>query len=271
MPHPISLSFLTVFDVDALEQIRIAAGTGYDCVGLRLLPAAPGEEDYPLLTDATLLRQAKSLLADTGLYVSDIEIVRLKAETDVASFKPFFERGAELGASNVLVAGDDTDRVRLIDTFGKLCELAHDYRLTCDIEPMPWTAVKSFTDGRDIVLAARQDNGGVLIDGLHFDRSTSTIADIATLPARHIHYVQVCDGLTDYDASDAGLIDIARNSRLYPGEGAIDLVGIIQAIPDGTPLSIEAPKRALAATVSATERARQALDATRRVVAAAGR
>lgn len=271
MAHPISLSFLTVFDVDALEAIRIAADTGYDCVGLRLLPAAPGEGDYPLLTDNAMMRQAKAILADTGIYVSDIEIVRLKADTDVSMFKPLLERGAELGARNVLVAGDDDDASRLTDTFARLCQVAQDYRLTCDLEFMPWTGVKTLIDARDIVLAANQENGGVLIDGLHFDRSKSTVEDIATLPAKHIHYVQMCDGLAEYDASDAGLIDIARNSRLFPGEGAIDLVGIVQAIPDGTPLSVEVPKRALAQTVSPTDRARMGLEATRRVVAAAGR
>lgn len=272
MPHPISLSFLTVFDVGPLEAIRIAAETGYDCVGLRLLPAAAqGEEPYPLLTDDALLAEAKALLAGTGIYVSDIEIARLKEGTDVNTFAPFFERGAALGARNVLVAGDDSDKSRLTDTFAKLCELAKGYNLTCDLEFMPWTGVKALPDARDIVLAAGQENGGVLIDGLHFDRSKSRLEDIATIPAKHIHYVQMCDGLADYDPSDEGLIYVARNARLFPGEGAIDLAGIVRAIPDGTPLSVEVPKRELAKSVSPVDRARMGLEATKRVIEAAGR
>ena len=50
-------------------------------------------------------------------------------------------------------------------TFAKLCELAKGYNLTCDLEFMPWTGVKALPDARDIVLAAGQENGGVLIDG----------------------------------------------------------------------------------------------------------
>ena len=50
MPHKLSLAFLTLFDCGPVETIRIAAETGFDMVGLRLLPAAPGEDDYPLLT-----------------------------------------------------------------------------------------------------------------------------------------------------------------------------------------------------------------------------
>jgi hypothetical protein len=57
-------------------------------------------------------------LADTGIGVHDIEIVRFTLETDVESFLPFLEAGAELGAKHVLTAAYDPDRARLIDRFG---------------------------------------------------------------------------------------------------------------------------------------------------------
>lgn len=272
MPHPLSLSFLTVFDADVLQAIRIAAATGYNAIGLRLLPAAAqGEGDYALLTDKALLGDVQALLAETGISVADIEIARLKADTDVSTFTPFFARGEELGARHVLVAGDDPERGRLTERFAALCALARGYGLTCDLEFMPWTAVPDLAAARDVVLAAGAENGGVLIDSLHFDRSKSRIEDIATIPVQHINYVQVCDGLADYDPSDAGLIEIARNSRLFPGEGEIDIASILRAIPDGTPLSVEVPKRALAATVNAEQRAREGFEATRRLLAVAGR
>jgi sugar phosphate isomerase/epimerase len=271
MPHPIGLSFLTVFDVDALEAIRIAAETGYNSVGLRLLPAAEGEGDYPLLADDAMLREARAILADTGVTVADIEIVRLKPETDIAMFEPMLARGAELGASNVLVAGDDPDHSRLTAGFSELCALAAHFDLTCDLEFMPWTGVKTLVAARDIVLAAGAANGGVLIDTLHFDRSKSEVAEIATIPHQHLHYLQLCDGLANYDASDAGLIQVARNARLFPGEGEIDLASILKAVPDSLPLSVEVPKRAATLTVSARDRARQGIDMTRSLLASIGR
>jgi sugar phosphate isomerase/epimerase len=272
MSHPISLSFLTVFDADVLQSIKIAADTCYNAIGLRLLPAAAsGEDDYPILTDNQLLKDARSLLKDTNLSVADIEIVRLKADTDVKNFTGFFERGAELGAKHVLVAGDDRDISRLTDSYAKLCALAQQYDLTCDLEFMPWTAVPDLIAARDIVLSAGAENGGVLIDALHFDRSKSKIEDIATIPLKHIHYVQLCDGLADYDSSDEGLIDVARNSRLFPGEGAIDIGGIIRSLPNNVPLSIEVPKRALAKSVSAHDRAKAGFEATQRLLQAIGR
>ena len=272
MSHPISLSFLTVFDVDALSAIRIAAATGYDAVGLRLLPAAAtGEADYPLLRDDDLLREARLLLQDTGMAVADIEIARLKPDTRVSDFERLLERGAALGARHLLVAGDDPEHGRLTGSFAALCALAKPYGLTCDLEFMPWTGVRDLAAARDIVRGAQAENGGVLIDALHFDRSKSRVEDIATVPAGRINYVQICDGHAEYDASDAGLIEVARNARLFAGEGDIDLGGILKAVPDGVMVSVEVPKRAIATTVGAAERARQGLETTERLLASIGR
>ena len=73
--------------------------------------------------------------------VADVEIVRLKPETDVAAFAPFFARVERLGARNVLVAGDDPEEARLTELFAALARLAAGHGLTVDLEFMPWTRV----------------------------------------------------------------------------------------------------------------------------------
>ena len=65
------------------------------------------------MTDDAVLAETAAALKDTGVGVADVEIVRLKAETDVADFTPFFARAERLGAKNVLVAGDDPEEARL--------------------------------------------------------------------------------------------------------------------------------------------------------------
>lgn len=262
MAHRYSLAFLTTFELGPVEAIRVAAETGYDLVGLRLLPAAPSEPEYPILTDDRLLAEASAALADTGIAVADIEIARLKPETDVASFARFFDRGRRLGAKNVLVAGDDPEEARLTESFARLAALAAGFGLTVDLEFMPWTKVPNLATARRIVEAAGEPNGGVLIDALHLDRSDTTLADVRALPRERINYVQFCDGPKDYDRSDAGLIEIARRARLMPGEGGIDLAGFARAIPGDAVISIEIPNHALAERLSAKERAALALNAT---------
>ena len=67
------------------------------------------------------------------------------------------------------------------------------------------------------------------------------------------------------------MIFIARNGRMLPGEGGIDLEGMICAVPDGVTISVEIPLVELAKTVGPMERARMARNATVRLLDKAGR
>lgn len=270
MPRKFSLAFLTIFDAGPVEAVRIAARTGYDLVGLRLLPSAPGEDAYPLMRDDALLGEVLAALEDTGIAIGDVEIARLKPDTVVSGFAPFFERAARLGARHVLVAGDDPDLARLTDSFAELARLARPYGLTVDLEFMPWTEVPDLARARRIVEGAAEPNGGVLVDALHWDRAASTAEDVRRLPRARMNYVQFCDGPRPYDPSDEGLIAVARGARLNPGEGGIDLAALAAAIPPDVTVSVEVPNRERARTLSPERRAADALAATRRVLAAPG-
>lgn len=272
MAHSLSLAFLTTFDVGPVEAVRIAAATGYQMVGLRILPAATsGEADYPLLTDDGMLRDVQSALADTGVSVGDVEIVRLKAQNDWGLLARFVDRCQALGARHVLVAGDDADTARLTDSFARFCDLAAPARLTADLEFMPWTAVPDLKAALAIVENADRQNGGVLVDALHFNRSSTTLDEIAALPEARVNYVQFCDGAVPYDATDEGMIRVARNERLFPGEGGIDLIGMAHAIPADVTVSVEVPHRALAQKIDAQGRAAMAIAAAQAILRVAGR
>lgn len=266
MSNPVSLAFLTLPHVPVCEAVRIAAETGFDGIGLRLLPAAPGEPHYPIYDDAETLREIQAILRDTGLAVFDAEIVRLKPETDVTDFLSFLERAAALGARNVLVAGDDPDEARLTDRFAAFCALAADHGLTGDLEFMPWTKVPDLRTARRVVEAAGAPNGAVLVDALHFDRAGVTLDELRALPSERTNYVQFCDGPADYDRSDEGLIRVARGARLFPGEGAIDLAGIARCLPPGVPVSVEVPNLARDRHVPPTKIARHALASARAIL-----
>lgn len=271
MSHPLSLAFLTISDVEPPQAVEIAAAAGYDFVGLRLLPAAPGERSYPILDDESVLVETLARLRDTGIKVGDIEIARLKPETVVTDFTPFLERGARLGAHHVLVAGDDPNQGRLTDTFAAFAALAAQFNLTADLEFMPWTAVPDLAHARAIVAGAGAPNGGVLIDALHFDRARSTLDEVVRLPAKMMHYVQLCDGPATFDPDAESLIRVARGERLFPGEGEINLGGLIATLSDDMPLSIEVPNLDLNGRRTPQQRADQAMLATRQLLALVGR
>jgi hypothetical protein len=64
-----SLAALTILELAPPELIEVAARSGYDQVGLRLLPAVPGGIAYPLMEDETMLRETIRRLKATGIAV----------------------------------------------------------------------------------------------------------------------------------------------------------------------------------------------------------
>lgn len=272
MAHKLSLAFLTIFELGPVEAIRVAASAGYDMVGLRLLPAAAsGEPDYPLLTDDGLMQEVRAALDDTGVAVGDVEIIRLKAANDWGLFDRFCDRCAELQARHVLVAGDDPERQRLTESFARFCGLAASRGLTADLEFMPWTSVPDLASAMQIIDGAGSENGGVLVDALHFDRSPTTLAEIAALPRQRVNYAQLCDGAIPYDDTTEGLIRVARGERLFPGDGGIDLMGLVGSLPADVTISVEIPNRALAARMDARGRAEMAIATTKATLRTVGR
>lgn len=263
-----SLAALTVLELSPPEMVEVAARAGYDRVGLRLIPATPEEHHFPLIADAALRRRTQARLRDTGIAVLDVEILRLRPETDVAcDFAAALEVGAELGASEVLVAGNDDDEGRLTDNFAALCELAERFGLHPHLEFMPWTGVRDLSQARRIVATANRPNAGLLVDAFHFERSGSRIDELAEVPRHWIRYAQLCDVAGPRPDSMDEIIRQARQARCFPGDGDIDLAGLLAALPPDIPLSLEIPTQALRERgVSALERARRALAASRRLL-----
>jgi sugar phosphate isomerase/epimerase len=264
-----SLAALTALELRPPELIDVAAACGYDCVGLRLLPATPGGVAYPLMQDAALFRQTITRLEATGVTVADLEVVAFRPETEIAAFSAFFETGARLGATNMLVAAYDPDLGRFADRFAAFCEAAAPFGLTADLEFMPWTSVPDLAAAKKIVLPMAQANAGILIDALHFDRSNCRTGELADVPVQRLHYWQLCDGPAERPATTEALMHAARCERMFPGEGGIDLKSLARAMPADITVSLEVPALELAKTVDATARAARALKGARRVIAAA--
>lgn len=267
MTRPISLAALTVLELTPPQMVSCAAQAGFSHVGIRLLPATPTEPRHDLVGDTPLLREVEARLADTGVKVLDAEIFRIRPDVPVGSYEAAVATAARLGARELLVAGNDPDDARQIDGFGAFCDLAARHGLGAVLEFMPWTEARDLRQAARIVEACGRGNAGVLIDPFHFSRSRSRRADIAAVPAARLRYVQFCDVPERIPPTMDAILAEARAERLFPGEGELDLVDLLRALPHDIPLSIEVPTHTLARTVGADERARRAMAATRRVLA----
>jgi sugar phosphate isomerase/epimerase len=264
-----SLAALTALDLPPPKLVEVAHACGYEQVGLRLLAAIPGGIAYPLMEDRQQLKATKAHLAATGIRVADLEVVAFRPDTVVASLEPFMDAGRELGARNTLVAAYDPDLERFADRFAEYCAMAERFDLTADLEFMPWTFVPDLATASRIVGKLQSPAAGVLVDALHFDRSRSRLEDLGKIPPRRLHYWQICDAPAERPATMEAMIHAAREERLFPGEGGIDLVSLTKAMPADITVSIEVPTATLAKSVDAETRARRALRGARAVIAAA--
>ncbi len=267
--HDYSLAHLTALSLSPPELVDAAAAAGYRYVGLRMTKVTPQEPHYPLAYDPALMRATKTHLAATGIEVLDIELARITSGDNPRDYLRFLEAGAELGARHVIAQLPDSDFSRKTDRFAELCRLAAPLGLTIDLEFPSWTETPNLTEAVRVLRAADQPNAGLLIDLLHFARSRSSVEELGQLPPEWFHYAHVCDAPAEIPDTTAELIHTARFERLFPGEGGIDMRGILAALPDGIPYALEIPRAMLVAQVGAKEHARLAIEAARRHLDAA--
>lgn len=240
MARALSLAYLTTPGCTPAEAVHAAAEAGYGYVGLRPWPNAPGAPCQELLGQPGRLRETLAAVRDTGVGVFDLEIIRIDAGFDPHHWDALFDAGAALGARAFLVAGDDRHEARLTDSYARLCEVLQPLGMTADLEFMPWTAVPDARSALRIVAQAGSPaNAGILVDALHFGRSTSTLDDIRAIPRALLHYAQICDAEAGTGFSTEQMIHTARCERLLPGEGSIDLQGLFGVLPCDLPVSVE--------------------------------
>lgn len=262
-----SLAYLTANASTVPQAVRIAAELGYAYVGLRVQPNGPGAPYQTLIGDTALLRETQALMRDTGVGVYDLEIIRIGEQFKVSDHAALMDIGQTLGAKAVLVAADDSHETRLADNYAQLCEVMRPYGLTADLEFMPWTAVKDANSALRVMdLAGRPSNAGILVDALHFGRSTTSLQDIAAIPLALLHYAQMCDAQAGLNFTTEELIHTARQERLLPGEGNIDVGGLFAALPQDLPVSVEIVNLERSAPIGDKAWAALCLDATKKAL-----
>ena len=264
MKHDYSLAHLTALHLSPPDLVDVAAAGGYRYVGLRVTRVADDDPILPLATDAAIMRETKARLADTGIEVLDVELVRLEPSSEPQAFHEVLATGAELGARHVIAQLPDPDRERKIERFAALCDLAKPFGLTVELEFPSWTETADLTEATHVLRAVNRANAGLLIDVLHFTRSRSSIDELRKLPREWFRFAHVCDAVAEIPTTREGLIRTARVERLFPGEGDIDVRGILAALPPDIPYTLEIPRTTLASLLGEKECARLALLAARR-------
>jgi len=263
----LSLAPLTVLELTPPDMVNCAARAGYSHLGLRLHPVMPNlDVSQPVIGDTPMLRDVCRRLADTGLKILDVEFIPITPDIRVSDYVPMLETASRIGATNVLAGGIDADHERPATRFSELCDAAAPYGLNVNLEPIPLFEVRTLVQAARVLTAVDRPNSGIVIDPIHFDRSGDTVDDIARIPTKWLHYMQLCDAPRSRPTDAAELQYQARYERRIPGTGGLDLTGLLRALPRELPIALEVPMASLARTVGAEERARRVLKSTQNLL-----
>ena len=262
-----SLAHLTLLGCSTPELVYVAARAGYDAISPRLLSMGVKGECPRSLLEKDMLDATFNALRTTGIQVHDIELLRITDDCDIESYRETLDVGARLGAKNLITSvwtKPETSINYIVNSFGKLCDLAKEYGFFVSLEYPSFSALQSLEDVVDIIESSRRDNAGILIDTLYTHMSKTKIEDIKKVPSKYFKFLHICDvGYGIPDTRD-GMVGIARGARLYPGEGCIDFRSIIETLPNIN-YSIELPNENRVKELGYEEHARRALKASKKI------
>jgi sugar phosphate isomerase/epimerase len=254
-----SLAHLSALACSPPELTYLAAGAGYDYVSFRTIPLGlPTEPNYSLAHNPSLITDLKAAFRQTGLKGLDIELARIADGVDVATYLPELEAAAELGIRQVVSSVWTSNRAYAVDSLTRLCELAGQLGATINLEFVTWAGVSNLEQAVAVIREINQPNCGLLVDTLHFSRSRIRLEELSTVPASWFHLVHLCDAPARVPVSKNDLIYTAREARLDPGQGEIDLAAILNRIPE-VPYSLELPNSERVKRLGYAEHVRLAL------------
>ena len=234
----LTLSSLTLGDVDFVRRVEAAAGAGFSGIGLRA-------EDYVAARDAGLSdADMAAVLADHGITVTEVEL--LAGWAGSVSFDPAQREKEETILHVARTFGADHVNAGLfqplpievvVPAFAALCRRMGEARVA--LEFMPFGCLPDLAATWEVLRRADPLNAGLLIDAWHWARSGAVPQDLAAVPADAIIVVQLCD-VAEQPMSD--LRQETLHHRLAPGRGYGDVPGLLRALRDhgvDAPISVE--------------------------------
>jgi sugar phosphate isomerase/epimerase len=244
---PLSLPTLT-----PPQFLLCAAQAGFGRVALRILQGSPRNrpDNMPLLVSgADRLAELRAILDGEGLVVSELEFILLDADTAVEEYRPFLEMGAALGARYIVAGSTGPDPASAAEKLHALSQMAGEFGIKVVIEFVRYSAVQTLQDAVALIRASGADNAGILLDTFHFYHAGNQPEDILAYPASLFPYIQLADTRGPRPQHVEEIIRQAREDRLNPGLGQIDLTGIVRNLTPGLPISLEVPNLAQIAQI----------------------
>ena len=260
-----------------IERCEAAAAAGFSGIGLHA-------DDLPRNRNAGVdVGEMQAVLRVNGLELVEIEFLAGWAldpgeNGGLAASLAGIDAVAEAFGGRHVSAGEFRGDVAL-DSEHRLAAAAAALRVNADrlarrgllvaVEAFPWSAIADIGVAADLVARSGAPNAGLMIDVWHFYNTGAKLEQLDDLPGAGIAAVQLNDGPRVYD----DFLHHARAERKLPGQGELDVVGLIRAAARNGftgPYCVEVNTPEFRA-LPVDEAARQAADTANEVLAAAHR
>lgn len=215
-------------------EARVAAVAAAGLRGLSLYV-----DDYVHLLDQGHTPAGLRSIADGyGVAVCEIEVLRRwdlegeDAEPYLACERRMHEIAETFGSRRMAVVlqvdpGETPSLDRLAERFAALCDRAARYGLVVTIEPVKLSYLATPDMAVELLATAGRTNSGIILDTFHFFRSGLGVTDLDRVPASMIEAIHLSDA--DAEPWPSYLEEVSDRRRL-PGEGALDLAGLLRAL-----------------------------------------
>lgn len=231
-PSDLVLSSGTLMNPPFAELVAAAVAGSYQGISLWPGAYAPGRQPGVSLGDM------RAMLADNGLVLWDVDAIVAWVGPDDPG-PPYLEESpesvlleiaAELSARyvNVLLHGRGQAPVdAAAAVLSGVCERAAAHGLRAHMEFSRNRVIRDIPSAAEVVRATGRDDAGLLVDAWHVHFGPGSFADLEEIPGSLVTGVQL------NDAPSEPPVDLAfatRHQRLVPGEGAMDLVGLLRTL-----------------------------------------
>jgi sugar phosphate isomerase/epimerase len=209
-------------------QVAATKAAGFSGISLWRLHAEAAEAS---LGSPEAVRE---LVLGAGLRVPVVEAMMPWDEVDygaaMTDIEPFLDLAQAYGAEQVLAVTMSTRPLEVgpaAKRLREICVRAADRGLGISIEFLPWSGIPDLETAWQIVETSGAENAGLLVDAWHWQRQPGgPCPDVLRgIPPDRFKIFQICDAAPEPQGDP--IVECLKDRRL-PGEGAVDLVGLVK-------------------------------------------
>ena len=217
---------------DFTKRVETAANAGFKGMGLWHTDLVEIRKKYSF-------KDMKQILSANGIVHIEVEWLldwfttgaRRAASDETRTL--LLDAAETLGARHIKIGdlgNDCADVAKMAEEFAVLCKQAAERGTNVLFEMLPaqFSRAPSLDQVIAICRGAGAKNGGIMVDNLHFQRTSTTPLDIVLKLPRDIPLgVEINDGTL---ALPVKFEDSVINKRLLPGDGEFDIAGFLNAV-----------------------------------------